>query len=160
MIINCINCNKRFQIDSSLIPNEGRLLQCGSCSHEWFFKKNINIEQKIIKKDLDLSIFNNDEQQEKVKNLDLTKKKKTENKHENEEIIVNKNEEKIANKQKIKKISFFNFLIVFLITFAAIVILVDTFKYSLNKIIPNIEFILYNLYESMRDIILFFNDLI
>ena len=39
MIINVINCKKKFEVDSSLIPNEGRLLQCGSCNHIWFFKK-------------------------------------------------------------------------------------------------------------------------
>ena len=41
MIIACNNCNKKFDIDSSLIPDNGRLLQCASCDHKWFFKKNI-----------------------------------------------------------------------------------------------------------------------
>jgi len=39
MIITCNNCNKKFDIDSSLIPDKGRLLQCASCDHKWFFKK-------------------------------------------------------------------------------------------------------------------------
>jgi len=39
MIITCNNCNKKFDIDSNLIPNTGRLLQCASCDHKWFFKK-------------------------------------------------------------------------------------------------------------------------
>ena len=38
MIITCPNCNKQFKIDNSLIPNEGRDLQCGSCNHIWFYK--------------------------------------------------------------------------------------------------------------------------
>ena len=38
MIITCPNCEKRFKIDNSLIPNEGRDLQCGSCEHVWFYK--------------------------------------------------------------------------------------------------------------------------
>jgi len=38
MIIECINCKKEFNIDSDLIPEEGRLLECGSCNHRWFFK--------------------------------------------------------------------------------------------------------------------------
>ena len=42
----------------------------------------------------------------------------------------------------------------------AFIILIDTFKYPISKIVPNIEFILYNLYESIKDIRLFFNDLI
>ena len=38
MIITCPNCNKQFKIDNSLIPDEGRDLQCGSCNHIWFYK--------------------------------------------------------------------------------------------------------------------------
>ena len=42
MIITCPNCNKQFKIDPSLIPSEGRDLQCSSCEHVWFY----NIEDK------------------------------------------------------------------------------------------------------------------
>ena len=49
-----INCNKRFEVNPDLIPNEGRNIQCGSCHHIWFFKNNqINLEKdntKFIKK--------------------------------------------------------------------------------------------------------------
>ena len=38
MIITCPNCNKKFKIDNSLIPDEGRDLQCGSCNHVWLYK--------------------------------------------------------------------------------------------------------------------------
>ena len=41
MIIVCNNCNKKFDLDSSLIPDRGRLLQCVSCNHKWFFKKEV-----------------------------------------------------------------------------------------------------------------------
>ena len=41
MIIACNNCHKKFNIDSNLIPDNGRLLQCNSCNHKWFFKKKI-----------------------------------------------------------------------------------------------------------------------
>ena len=44
MIINCPDCNKKFEIDENLIPNHGRLLQCGSCNHKWFFKLKTNDE--------------------------------------------------------------------------------------------------------------------
>ena len=46
MIITCNNCNKKFDIDSTLIPDKGRLLQCASCDHKWFFKKEV-FEKKI-----------------------------------------------------------------------------------------------------------------
>ena len=45
MIITCPNCNKQFKIDNSLIPDEGRDLQCGSCNNVWFYK----IEKKTKK---------------------------------------------------------------------------------------------------------------
>ena len=51
MIISCENCNKRFEVSDNLIPEEGRLLQCSSCDHKWFFKKTEKlIEKKRTKK--------------------------------------------------------------------------------------------------------------
>ena len=41
MIIECINCNKKFEVNSDLIPIEGRTIQCGLCNHIWFFKKRV-----------------------------------------------------------------------------------------------------------------------
>ena len=40
MIIECINCNKVFEVNSELIPENGRTIQCGSCNHIWFYKHN------------------------------------------------------------------------------------------------------------------------
>ena len=51
MIISCPECNKRFNINQNLIPEDGRLLQCSSCMHKWHFiiKKNDKIiEDPII----------------------------------------------------------------------------------------------------------------
>ena len=44
MIIACQMCNKKFDIDQILIPEKGRLLQCGSCDHKWFFKNKIIVK--------------------------------------------------------------------------------------------------------------------
>ena len=46
MIIICPCGEKKFEVDSNLIPEKGRLLKCGSCDQTWFFNKNdkINIE--------------------------------------------------------------------------------------------------------------------
>ena len=57
MIITCNNCNKKFDIDSTLIPDKGRLLQCASCEHKWFFKKEV-LENKISPINEDTSINN------------------------------------------------------------------------------------------------------
>jgi len=51
-------------------------------------------------------------------------------------------------------------IFVFIISFAALIILLDTFKNQLSSIIPNIDLILNNLYETLKDIYLFFKDLI
>ena len=47
MIIECNNCNKKFEVNSELIPNEGRSIQCGSCDHIWYFKKDSTSEVNI-----------------------------------------------------------------------------------------------------------------
>ena len=44
MIITCPSCNKKFEINASLIPDKGRTLQCGSCNHQWFFKEEMKEE--------------------------------------------------------------------------------------------------------------------
>ena len=59
-----------------------------------------------------------------------------------------------------KKYNFLNLTIVFIISFVALVILLDTFKNIISKIFPNLEFLLYNLYETIIDIVLFIGDLI
>ena len=50
MIIECVKCSKKFDVDSNLIPLKGRTIQCGSCNHVWFFKKShININKSSKK---------------------------------------------------------------------------------------------------------------
>ena len=49
MIITCVNCNKKFNVNSDLIPEDGRTIQCGSCNHVWFFKKDLKEELEIQK---------------------------------------------------------------------------------------------------------------
>ena len=41
MVIQCVNCSKKFDVNSSLIPENGRTIQCGSCNHTWFYKPTI-----------------------------------------------------------------------------------------------------------------------
>ena len=47
MIISCPSCKKKFNIDINLIPSEGRNLQCGSCEHIWFYKKEDQIPEPL-----------------------------------------------------------------------------------------------------------------
>ena len=46
MIITCPCGDKKFNVDASLIPQEGRTLQCGFCDRKWFFKTE-NTEEEI-----------------------------------------------------------------------------------------------------------------
>jgi len=181
MIITCNNCNKKFNIDSNLIPDMGRLLQCASCDHKWFFKKEVleNSESQIVEEiDNDsVNIFdqNNPSNKDEINPSDLTSEVVEVDIEEklDEKIEVNNEEEpkkKIddninesttinAKPKKQKNFKILNIFIVAIISSVAFIIIVDTFKYPIGKIVPNIEFILYNLYESINDISLFIRDL-
>ena len=178
MIITCNNCNKKFDVDSNLIPDKGRLLQCTSCNHKWFFIKE-NLENTInpISDNIDndnTNIFdqnspnNNAEinlSNQPKEEVDIITKEDLDKKIEIEaekKAKVNQDENIPikAKTKKQKKYKIFNIFIVAIISFVAFIITVDTFKYPIGKIVPNIEFILYNLYESIKDITLFIKDLI
>ena len=169
MIITCNNCNKKFDIDSNLIPDKGRLLQCASCDHKWFFKKEV-LENTVSPIDEDISIDsinifdqNNSSinEEESVSDAPKDEVEVDLEKETKEKIEVNINESTQVNTKpkKQKNFKILNIFIVAIISFVAFIIIVDTFKYPIGKIVPNIEFILYNLYESIKDISLFIRDL-
>ena len=142
MIITCPSCNKKFNVDASLIPMEGKLLQCGSCNHKWFFEKKV---KKEVKKPL-------------AKETEIIDK----NVPDNTEKLITEAEKAIYNTEKNStknKINILSFLVVLIITFVALVILLDTFKNSINLLIPGFDLILNNLYETLKDIILFIKDI-
>ena len=169
MIITCNNCNKKFDIDSNLIPDKGRLLQCASCDHKWFFKKKV-LENDVspIVEDIDnnsVNIFDQDSSLTNVEEsvLDAPKdevevdlEKETKDKIE---INIDESPQVNTKPKKQKNFKILNIFIVAIISSVAFIIIVDTFKYPIGKIVPNIEFILYNLYESIKDISLFIRDL-
>jgi predicted Zn finger-like uncharacterized protein len=167
MIITCNNCNKKFDIDSTLISDKGRLLQCASCDHKWFFKNEV-LENKIkpIVEDIDnINIFEQNNSlinEEKILSDAPINDTEVELEEETKKKIENSTNESTRLKTKPKKQKNFkilNIFVVIIITFVAFIIIVDTFKYPIGKIVPNIEFILYNLYESIMDISLFIKDL-
>ena len=157
MIISCENCNKRFEVGDNLIPEQGRLLQCSSCDHKWFFKKT----EKLIEKKEPKKIFKEDDN----KILNETFVEKTIEEEEITSITVNdENLSEIDDEEpqikKDKKTNYLKIFIVIIITFVAIIIIIDTFKHQIIFIYPDIEILLSNLYESLRDINLFLRDLI
>ena len=141
MIIVCPKCKKRFDIEDSLIPEKGRLLQCSSCDNKWFFKKTIEVKKKI----------------ERIS----TKTKTNIIPKETEDIIIEaeENNTKVENLKK-NNLPIFNLLLITLISFAALIIFLDTFKIQINNLIPGFEFLLENFYETLKDFYLFTIDLI
>ena len=109
MIIECINCNKKFNVNSDLIPDNGRLIQCGSCNHSWNFKKKVILEDQIFNNQINSDIG--------LKQSNLTVSKKIYN--------------------------FFSYLLVFIISFVAVLILVDTLKSPLINLFPSFEIVLF-----------------
>ena len=149
MIIVCPSCRKNFDVDQNLIPDKGRLLKCGSCNQTWFFNKNENVEIK--------SSTNEVFEEEKPK----IQKKKVRKPDSNISINTKKGSELVKYQPKYNFTfgKFLSYIIVSIITFIAIIIVLDTFKDPLINIFPNIELVLYNLFETLRDLILFVKDL-
>ena len=165
MIITCPNCNKKFKIDNSLIPDEGRDLQCGSCNHVWLYKieeensKILELKEEIDSNDIETKVDKNNEKIVENKNpltkikTEINNQKKEKNIEKQKETKVSKNTENTGNK-------FFSYLIVFIISFVALIILLDTLKNPLINVFPGLEIILFNLFETLQDIKLFIIDLI
>ena len=65
-----------------------------------------------------------------------------------------------SKKTENKESKFFSYLIVFIISFVALIILLDTLKTPLINVFPGVEIILFNLFETLQDIKLFIIDLI
>ena len=165
MIITCPCEKKQFKIDSSLIPQEGRELQCGSCNHIWFYniqKKNnevLELKQEIISEDIETKAENKEDKIEEKQKPEETSKTEINNKKKE------KNSEKQKNTTTLKKTEnkgskFFSYLIVFIISFVALIVLLDTLKTPLINVFPGLEIILFNLFETLQDIKLFIIDLI
>ena len=167
MIITCNNCSKKFDVDSKVIPEKGRLLQCNGCNHKWFFKKenkNEHLTPSTINKPKEMGIFNEDAEFVKIENSETIELLDSSIK---ESVIIKKNSKNSEDiKSKTKKfknevnLNILPLIIVFIISFIALIIIVDTFKSPIGKIVPSIEYLLYNLYETIKDIILFLSDLI
>ena len=85
------------------------------------------------------------------------------------DIIINDSSGKIpdfADQVQIKKSTKFSigkilsYFIVSIITFVALIIILDTFETQLNNKFPSLELILYNLFETIEDISLFLKNLL
>jgi predicted Zn finger-like uncharacterized protein len=163
MIIECLNCNKKFNVVDELIPEGGRLIQCGSCDHSWHYKnENISLETQAT---------NNDNNQ-KISTLEDIQKNNNRNVVD-DDTPISKKQETITELTKVKKnikidntkvkkngiVNFFSYLLVSIISFVALIILIDTLKSPLINFFPGLEVVLFNFFETLKDIKLFIIDL-
>ena len=155
MIIICPSCGKKFELDENLIPDKGRLLKCGSCDQTWFYNKKVELSVKpstekndlkteTKKKELEIENIKNNEIDQSYRKLPDNKKTQLIKYKPNSNFTIGK---------------FLSYIIVSLITFVALIIVLDTFKNPLSVFFPNLELILYNLFETLRDLTLFAKDL-
>jgi predicted Zn finger-like uncharacterized protein len=165
MIISCSNCNKQFKINPSLIPDNGRDVKCGSCNHVWFYRLEDNKTEPPPLIDNFANKKIEDEIDDKIVD-DINKPNDVSLEKDIDERI-DKIEDKFPEKQKpvknkIKKNTsskFFSYLLVSIISFVALIILVDTLKVPLINVFPRLEILLFNLFEILKDIKLFIIDL-
>ena len=169
MIITCPQCKKKFKIDDNLIPVEGRELKCGSCDNVWFYKNDNKITEFLtLDQDETLSENQKDIKDEVINEIPEIPKEYNEAttvklKNKDDEIIKKENKDKkvtkFEKKGKRTNIKFFSYLIVFILSFVALIILLDTLKTPLTNVFPQLEIILFNLFETLKDIKLFIIDL-
>ena len=151
MIIDCPCGKKKYNVNDELIPAKGRLLQCGECDREWFYSKNINTINET-----NVEIPDEEIAQE---SFGIIEDKYDDDVFE-EDKTVELEKPKTSKKQKTKQVNFFKLLLVFVISFVALIILADTFKNSIKLLIPGFDLILNSLYETLKDITLFIKDLL
>ena len=144
MVIDCPDCNKKFDIDENLIPANGRLLQCGSCNYKWFFELKINKDIKppknILPEDTETIIQEAETSLEKKIDKDIPEK---------------------INKKKVRNnVNYLNVFFIMLLSTVALILILDTFEAQISLIFPDINLLLNNLYQSIIDMKLFTLDLI
>jgi len=160
MIINCIKCTKKFEVNASLIPDNGRTIQCGSCNHVWFYKPEIEQSKNEISSpksnDDILENKKDDYTNEKISETNKTiNLKKFANTEPSSNELINENKKTTFSVSK-----FLSYFLVFLITFIALIIVLDTFKSPLSSIFPGVEIFLYNFFETLKDLYLFIKNLL
>ena len=170
MIISCANCSKKFNIDEKLIPRNGRLLQCSSCNHKWHYrvpeKENV-IKENVILSTKNEQLINNDNKEilinpslietsinKPLKKLNIKTYRKLKTKKQE----LDKEKKNIEKNNSLNNI--FNALVVLIITFVAVILILDTFKNNISNYFPIIIPLMDNLYQSLFDIKSFIKDLI
>tara|TARA_B100000900_G_C20158576_1_gene544942 strand:+ start:71 stop:553 length:483 start_codon:yes stop_codon:yes gene_type:complete len=159
MIINCINCEKKFEVNSSLIPKNGRTIQCGVCNHIWIYKPKTNVSENETNSEI-IDPSSIEEETQIENDISQDQDKSPTNVIDNNNEITNKKIKKKNKKNSLSIIKFFSYILVLVISFIAIIVILDTFKSSLSNVYPDLEIFLYNLFETVKDIYLFLKNLL
>ena len=188
MIIECKNCLKKFTVRDSDIPNKGRTVQCGNCSIQWhqmpiafsIATKNLDVDdvdQKPSKFEFKASDGKNYKflGNQWAEMLPSGKAGKLARKKISTEL------NRLAGRTQIKKnkttdksnqsenqyqeiegggMGIFSLLIVLVIFFAAIILVLDTFKNQLIPFFPDLENYLVYIFETLNNIYIIIKDLI
>ena len=188
MIIECKNCLKKFTVRDIDIPIKGRTVQCGNCSTQWLqmpitalvttedldvddvdqdYSKNEFIASdgknykflgsqwaevlpsgkagRLAKKKIstELNRLTGKEQVKKSKTID--KSNQSANQYQETEA---------------RGMGIFSFLIVLVISVAAIILALDTFKNQLIPFFPDLDNYLVYIFETLNNIYIIIKDLI
>ena len=162
MIINCECGKKKFNIDSSLIPEEGRLLKCGSCSKIWHYTPVLESKND---EDLDVKINENINKNEIPSNeainhenfTDTNREVLSEGNTEGEKIDIKNEKENEEKDRKIKIVLIY--FIILLISLLGFIFLFDTFKSYLLSVFPGMAPFFDSFYQTILDVKLFIKDL-
>ncbi len=100
-------------------------------------KKDNNVNEKLSKTEETINL----------ENVDDTEPSSNE--------LINENKKTTFSVSK-----FLSYFLVFLITFIALIIVLDTFKSPLSSIFPGVEIFLYNFFETLKDLYLFIKNLL
>ena len=112
MIIQCVSCLKKFEVEASQIPSSGRQVKCGHCSKEWFYKPEDNLSdnqpseielneiEKTIVQDSDQIINNTDDQE--ISDLENSDQSNAPENRDKEISSNDQNTESFANDEKSK----------------------------------------------------------
>ena len=153
--MSALNVTKNLMLILTLSLQKAEVFNVVLVIMSGFLKKNhiepsIQLKQNYQEnKDIELS----------EQNLKKKQNKPTKNTTE----FIKKNVSTNLNSQDKSNFTFFKFLsyiLVIIISFIALIIILDTFKTPLYSLFPKLEFFLFSLFETLKDINLFIKDLI
>ena len=188
MIVECENCLKKFTVKDSDIPSKGRTVQCGNCSRRWLLMPihsvvttdNLDVDndssQDLSKNEFMASDGKNykflgsqwAEMLPSGKSGRLARKKISKELNElasGKQVKKNKTIQKSnqsVNQYQEKQnngMGIFSFLIVLVISVAAIILLLDTFRHQLIPFFPDLDNYLVYVFETLNNIYIIIKDL-